>query len=82
VNMMRAFNARDGFDRKDDLVPQKLFKPLQGGVSDGWKLDRAEVDSAMSKYYEFCGWDAETGNPTRSKLDELDLSWVADQLAL
>jgi aldehyde:ferredoxin oxidoreductase len=80
VNMMRAFNAREGFDRNNDVLPEKLFKPLQGGVSDGWKLDRDEVKSALDQYFEFCGWDVKTGNPTRAKLDELDLNWVADQL--
>jgi aldehyde:ferredoxin oxidoreductase len=82
VNMMRAFNAREGFDRKNDVIPEKLFKPLVGGVSDGWKLDRDEVNTAIEKYYEICGWEAETGNPTRAKLDELDLGWVADQLGI
>ncbi len=82
LNMMRAFNAREGLDRKDDVLPEKLFKPLKGGVSDGWKLDRAEVESALDKYFEFCGWDIKTGNPTRAKLEELDLGWVADQLDL
>ena len=82
LNMMRAFNAREGLDRKDDVLPEKLFKPLKGGVSDGWKLDRAEVESALDKYFEFCGWDVNTGNPTRAKLEELDLGWVADQLDL
>jgi len=82
VNMMRAFNAREGFDRKNDVVPEKLFKPLKGGISDGWKLDRDDVKSALDKYFEFCGWDIKTGNPTRTKLDELDLGWVADQLGI
>ena len=39
VNMMRAFNAREGFDRRNDVLPEKLFKPLEGGPSDGWKLE-------------------------------------------
>ncbi|MFC2028593.1 aldehyde ferredoxin oxidoreductase family protein [Chloroflexota bacterium] len=78
LNMMRAFNAREGMDRKNDLIPEKLFKPLKGGSSDGWKLDREEVKSALDNYYTFCGWDVKTGNPTRSKLEELDLGWVAD----
>jgi aldehyde:ferredoxin oxidoreductase len=82
VNMMRAFNAREGFDRKNDILPEKLFKPLKGGVSDGWKLDRSEVEGAMDKYFEFCGWDLKTGNPTRAKLEKLDLGWVADQLEI
>ena len=76
LNMMRAFNAREGIDRSADLLPEKLFKPLKGGVSDGWKLDRAEVDAAMDKYFEFCGWDIGTGVPTREKLDDLGLGWI------
>ncbi|MGB7093118.1 MAG: aldehyde ferredoxin oxidoreductase family protein [Anaerolineales bacterium] len=76
LNMMRAFNAREGIDRKADVVPEKLFKPLKGGVSDGWQLDRAEVESALDKYFEFCGWEIETGVPTREKLEDLDLEWV------
>ena len=80
LNMMRAFNAREGINRANDTLPLKLFKPLKGGVSDGWKLDRYEIESALDKYFEFCGWDTKTGNPTRAKLDELDLDWVADQL--
>jgi len=82
LNMMRAFNAREGFDRKDDNLPNKVFQPLIGGVSDGWKLDRAEVETAIEKYFEICGWDVSTGIPTRAKLEELDLDWVADQIDL
>jgi len=78
INMMRTFNAREGFDRKDDIVPEKLFKPLKGGASDGWKLDRDEVAAAMDKYYELSGWDTDSGLPTREKLEELDLGWVVD----
>jgi aldehyde:ferredoxin oxidoreductase len=78
LNMMRIFNAREGIDRKADVVPEKLFKPLKGGVSDGWKLDRDEVEAALDKYFEFCGWDVETGIPTTAKLEELDLDWVVD----
>jgi aldehyde:ferredoxin oxidoreductase len=81
LNMMRSFNAREGMDRKQDVIPEKLFKPLKGGPSDGWKLDRDEVESAMDAYFEICGWDVATGVPTRAKLDELELGWVADQLA-
>ncbi len=78
INMMRVFNAREGFDRKDDRIPDKLFKPLKGGASDGWKLDRDEIATALDKYYEISGWDVASGLPTREKLDELDLAWIVD----
>lgn len=76
LNMMRAFNAREGIDRRADVLPEKLFKPLKGGVSDGWVLDRKEVSAALDKYFEFCGWDIETGVPGREKLQELGLEWI------
>ena len=77
LNMMRAFNAREGIDRQADVLPEKLFKPLKGGASDGWKLDHDEVEAALDKYFELCGWDVKIGIPTRDKLEELDLGWVA-----
>ncbi|MFN2185177.1 MAG: aldehyde ferredoxin oxidoreductase family protein [Anaerolineae bacterium] len=79
VNMMRAFNAREGFTRAEDKLPPKLFKPLEGGPSDGIAITEEEVSSALSTYYAMCGWDSE-GRPTRAKLEELGLAWVADAL--
>jgi len=81
LNMMRAFNAREGIDRKQDKLPAKFFKKaLKGGASDGWKLDPAEFEAALDTYFELSEWDVETGVPTRAKLEQLDLAWVADQL--
>ena len=82
INMMRSFNAREGIDRKCDVLPEKLFKPLKGGVSNGWKIDREEFEAALDTYFEMCRWDVETGIPTRAKLEELELDWVADQLGV
>lgn len=81
INMLRAFNAREGIDRKQDKLPEKFFKKaLKGGASDGWKLDRGEFEAALDKYFELSEWDVETGVPTRAKLEQLGLGWVADQL--
>ena len=62
--VIRAFNAREGIDRKNDALPENLFKPLKVGASDGWKLDRADVELALENYFEFCGWDVRTCVPT------------------
>lgn len=81
LNMMRAFNARDGIDREQDKLPEKMFKKaLKGGKSDGLKVDRDQFETALDEYYRQNDWDVETGNPTRHKLEALDLAWVADQL--
>ncbi len=40
-----------------------------------------KVEAAKALYYQMAGWD-EGGRPTRGKLEELALGWVADELAL
>ncbi|MCR4406475.1 MAG: aldehyde ferredoxin oxidoreductase family protein [Anaerolineae bacterium] len=81
LNMMRAFNDREGFTSAEDKLPPKLFQPLIGGPSDGIAVTEEEMAAALPLYYAMCGWDAE-GRPTRGKLAELGLAWVADELGL
>ena len=81
LNMMRAFNAREGFTAADDKLPSKLYRPLKGGPSDGVAVGREEMAAALPVYYALNGWDKQ-GNPTRAKLVELGIAWVADKLGL
>ena len=83
VNLMRAFNAREGLTRAEDTLPEKLFKnPLQGGRSDGLLIEREELADGLRLYYHAAGWEAETGMPTRTTLEEVGLAWVADALGI
>ena len=75
LNMMQEFNARQGLTSADDRLPDKLFKPLTGGATDGVRINKEEFDTARSTYYAMSGWDAK-GRPTRAKLEELGLSWL------
>jgi aldehyde:ferredoxin oxidoreductase len=81
LNLMRAFNAREGVGAEADSLPPKLFDPLEGGASDGVAVTDEEVEAAKARYYQMAGWDAD-GRPTRAKLEDLALGWVADALAL
>jgi aldehyde:ferredoxin oxidoreductase len=81
LNLMRAFNAREGVGSEADTVPPKLLVPLQGGASEGMAVTAEEVETAKALYYQMAGWD-ENGRPTRAKLEELTLDWVADELSL
>lgn len=81
LNMQRAFNTREGFSKADDTLPKKLFQPRVGGSTDGVAITREELEFALRTYYQMCGWDQE-GRPTRAKLEELGIGWVADQLTL
>jgi aldehyde:ferredoxin oxidoreductase len=81
LNMLRAFNAREGIDREQDKLAEKMFKKaLKGGHSDGIAVDKAQFEASLDEYYRQNDWDVETGTPTRHKLEALDLGWVADQL--
>ncbi|NJN97583.1 MAG: aldehyde ferredoxin oxidoreductase family protein [Anaerolineales bacterium] len=81
LNMLRAFNAREGVDREQDKLAEKMFKQaLKGGSSDGIAVDRVQFEAALDEYYRQNDWDVETGAPTRHKLEALELGWVADQL--
>ncbi len=81
LNLLRAFNAREGIGAEADTVPPKLLIPLQGGKSDGVAVTAEEVEAAKTLYYGMAGWD-ENGRPMRGKLEELALGWVADELGL
>jgi len=81
LNLMRAFNAREGVGREADTVPKKLTQGLQGGVSDGVIVTVEEIETAKDLYFEMLGWD-QNGMPRRAKLEELALGWVADELSL
>jgi aldehyde:ferredoxin oxidoreductase len=80
LNMLRAFNAREGIDREQDTLPKRLFdEPLSGGKSNGIALDRAELEAALDTYYKMAGWD-ERGVPTRATLEAAGVGWIADEL--
>jgi aldehyde:ferredoxin oxidoreductase len=82
VNLMRAFNAREGIGRDADVLPKKLHKPLNNGPTDGLYIDVDELEKALDWYYTLAGWDLVTGFPTREKLEQINLQWVADELEL
>jgi aldehyde:ferredoxin oxidoreductase len=77
LNLLRAFNAREGFGRKDDKLPKKFFRALQGaGPTAGVALSAEEIDGAIDEYYRLAGWTAD-GRPTPEKLAALALDWVS-----
>ncbi|MBN1565076.1 MAG: aldehyde ferredoxin oxidoreductase family protein [Anaerolineae bacterium] len=80
INLLRAFNAREGYGRDQDTIPKKLTQPLKGGASDGLFVTVEEVERAKDTYYAMAGWDVASGQPQRAKLEELGIGWVADML--
>ena len=89
TNLARLFNVREGFSRRDDTLPERLFQPLEGGPEGtqsgplaGVAIARDEFDQAMTALYELKGWDPATSIPTRARLRALDIEWAADLAGL
>ena len=79
MNMMRAFNIREGFTAQDDRLPERFHQPLAAGPLKGFKLGKEKFEEAKKTYFGMMGWD-EKGIPRREKLQELDIEWVAEEL--
>ncbi len=68
-NLHRALNNRRGMSRKDEKPPK-----------DHWRHRFPELEEELlSTYYTYKGWNHD-GIPTRERLEELDLGYVADDL--
>lgn len=77
-NVEKAFNIREGMRRKDDTL-SKNFLIEEEGPWGPTGISEAKFQAMLSEYYEFKGWNQE-GIPTKRKLDELGLSYIAAQI--
>ena len=79
-NMIRLFNVREGFGRKEDQLPERVFRdPLTTGIAKGKTINRLDFEKMLDEYYEVRGWN-ENGIPTREKCQELGLKGYYESL--
>ena len=82
INLMKAYNVREGLSRVDDEFPPRFYdEPLENGLTEGPVLSRDELDRLLGAYYTLRGWNVKTGHPTRKKLEDLGLRTVAEELS-
>ena len=79
IAMLRAFSVREGFTKEDDWLPERMFEGILSGPCKGQKVNKDKLREAIDLYYEMAGWNKD-GVPTKGKLAELDVSWVAEEL--
>lgn len=80
-NLMRAFCAREGVSRENDLLPPRLMQdPLPSGPAQGMVIERDMLEKLKDAYYDFRGWDLATGLPTPDTLRRLDLDELVPDL--
>jgi aldehyde:ferredoxin oxidoreductase len=79
-NLTRAFNVREGFDKKDDRLPDRYHEEtVTEGPVKGHFVSRDDFLKMRSEFYSLCGWD-ENGKPTLQTLSELELAKAAEDL--
>jgi aldehyde:ferredoxin oxidoreductase len=69
-NLERLFNLREGFSRKDDVLPRRFSTPMGSGALGNITVD---ISRMLSEYYHLRGWD-DDGAPLEGKLQKLGLS--------
>jgi aldehyde:ferredoxin oxidoreductase len=72
-NLARLFNEREGFARKDDNLPERVFNEvLSTGFTAGKLLPKKDYEIMLGEYYRLRGWD-ENGIISEQKKKELNL---------
>jgi aldehyde:ferredoxin oxidoreductase len=80
MDMARVFNGREGFTIEDDRMPPRFTTPFESGPLAGTRVNEGYLDSMKKNHYHIMGWDVNTGIPTRARLEDMGIGWVADEL--
>ncbi len=79
TNVKKAFNIREGWTRKDDWLPPRVFRdPLPTGVAKGTVLGEDELNLMIDDYYAARGWTTEGLIPS-AKLEDLGLADLVEK---
>lgn len=71
IQLARAFNQREGFNRKDDTMPKRLAKEaLKSGPAAGQAIPQEAFEDMLNQYYNVLGWD-ENGMVPESIISQL-----------
>ena len=81
-NLEKAFNTlHTDLGRKDDYPPKRFMEdPVQSGPYKGFRCEQEKWDKMLDQFYEWHGWDKETGLQTRTCLLKLGMASVAEKL--
>lgn len=78
IALERALNFKRGFRRADDRLPKRfMLEPAQSGPPAGRVVD---MEAALDRYYEACGYDREKAVPTKETFEKLGMGDVYRKL--
>jgi aldehyde:ferredoxin oxidoreductase len=80
-NLKRVINYRLGLRREQEKLPRIFLQPYPeaGAGTQGFV---PPFEPMLEAYYRARGWEMQTGLPSRRKLAELGLDWVASDLEI
>jgi len=67
--LMRLLNLKLGYDVKNEKLPEIILKPLEGATEG----HVPNIDEQLDKWYKTRGWDRQTGQPPKDRLQKLGL---------
>lgn len=80
----QTVNLREEHDQIPDHfyidAEKRILPPYPDGPEPHPPLERDKFEATKEEYYKLHGWDVKTGIPTRKRLEELGLKYVADKL--
>ncbi len=80
-NIEQAFCVREGITKKDFYPPWRMAnEAIPDGPKKGQIVTNDQWTDLLNEYFNLRGWNIETAIPTRVKLEELGLKYVADEL--
>jgi aldehyde:ferredoxin oxidoreductase len=86
-NLERCVMVREGRRKKDDTVgeyhfriPETVVPPWEKAQETPPVANKQKFETMRDEFYRLRGWDPNTGVPTESKLNELELHDIADEL--
>jgi aldehyde:ferredoxin oxidoreductase len=79
--MEKVYNIREGWTRKDDSLPPRVFEPITDGGAKGSRLSEGELNLLLNDYYAVRGWTSD-GTPKKRKLGKMGLKAVAKEVGI
>lgn len=79
INLLRAFNIRNGLEVDDDCFSPRLGQAPTEGPGEGKTL-QPYIKDILKEYYRLMGWDEETGRPLPGTLKRLGLEYAISEL--
>jgi aldehyde:ferredoxin oxidoreductase len=68
-----------GLRKENDRLPKVFSENYTDSSNDG-KSEVPNFEAMLNAYYHARGWDQKTGFPTITKMKELNMDWILDDV--